>query len=284
MKDLHIEDVILRDSHRGMDKLRPHLAPFFARDAAHEILSWPRGRVLLTTGFYVAGFAETDGPAGTFVLAGALRRLGFDPLILTDASCEGFFEPQGLDVLYMPYDAGEDFAQATLKSVQPVGMISIERCGRDSKGEYCNMKGESIRSHTARADRLFELAYGRIPTIGIGDGGNEIGMGVVADVIEAELAIAPCRVRTDHLVIASVSNWGAYGVAAYLQQMSKTSLLPPLQEVREFMDYTVSLGSVDGILRRSIRSEDGYPFAVSEEVYETLKRMANGPQPGRLTP
>ena len=59
------ESIILRHSGRGMNLLREYLPEDYCAEAAKEILSWPKGIVFLTTGFYVAGFAETDGPAGT---------------------------------------------------------------------------------------------------------------------------------------------------------------------------------------------------------------------------
>ncbi len=267
-----IEDIILMHSHRGMDVLRPHLPACFCEDAAKFILSWRRGTVLLATGFYVAGHAETDGPAGTVVLAAALQELGFRPVILTDENCRGFFEPKGLDVLYMPYEEDADFVRRTLQELDPAGMISVERCGHDRSGDYRNMHGESIQSHTAHVDRLFESAYGVIPTVGIGDGGNEIGMGNLADVIETELGIEPCRVRTDRLIVASVSNWGAYGLCACLEDLTGKKLLPGVEEVEEYLRLTVRLGSVDGVAEESIAGVDGYPLEVSRNVYEALEK------------
>ena len=113
-----IEDIILMDSHRGMDELRPYLPEFYCEEAAKAILSWRRGPVLLATGFYVAGHAETDGPTGTVVLAKALQKLGFEPHILTDEACSHYFEPEGLDVIYVDIADGEPFAQDLLQKLQ----------------------------------------------------------------------------------------------------------------------------------------------------------------------
>ncbi len=267
-----IEDIILMDSHRGMDELRPYLPEFYCEEAAKAILSWRRGPVLLATGFYVAGHAETDGPTGTVVLAKALQKLGFEPHILTDESCSHYFEPEGLDVIYMDVAEGNAFSEDLLKDLQPVGLISIERCGRNVKGDYANMHGESVRSHTARIDGLFDLAYGSVPTIGVGDGGNEIGMGNLADVIEEKLNLVPCQVKTDHLVIASVSNWGAYGITAYLEKLTGEKVFPGLDEVEGYLSRTILLGSVDGVLRQNVCSVDGYPLAESERVYRLLQQ------------
>ncbi len=269
-----IEDIILKFSRRGMEKLRPHLPANFCEEAAKEILSWEKGTVLLTTGFYVAGHAETDGPAGTVVLAKALRTLGFQSFILTDENCSHYFEPEGLDTIYMSYEEGDGFCLSLLERLQPVGLVSIERCGRNAKGDYANMHGESIRSHTAQIDRLFDAAYGKVPTIGVGDGGNEIGMGNLADVIETELDLVPCRTKADRLVIATVSNWGAYGIAAYLAKLSGKAVFPPVEDVKAYLRRTVSLGSVDGRSEQNVCTVDGYTPAESEEVYAALRQAA----------
>lgn len=267
-----IEDIILRNSRRGMEQLRPYLPQRFCEQAARHILSWPRGAVLLATGFYVAGHAETDGPAGTVVLAKALRKLGFSPCVLTDENCSRYFEPEGLNVIYMPYGGEESFTARILEQTAPVGMISVERCGRNVRGDYANMHGNSIRTHTAQIDRLFDEAYGKVPTIGIGDGGNEIGMGNLADVIAEKLSLVPCRTKVDDLVIAAVSNWGAYGIAAYLEILSGEAVFPDVSGVLAYLQRTVSLGSVDGALEQNVCSVDGYPLSESLEIYEALRQ------------
>ena len=47
---------------------------------------------MLTTGFFVAGAAETDGPPGLMVVAKVLLGLGFRVVVVTDIYCEGLFE------------------------------------------------------------------------------------------------------------------------------------------------------------------------------------------------
>ena len=267
-----IEDIILQHSRRGMDLLRRELPPDFCRRAAREIWSWPRGTVLLATGFYVAGHAETDGPAGTLVLACALETIGFRPVVVTDAYCKNCFEPEGVEVIYLDFNAGERTCRQILERYHPVGMISVERCGENIRGDYANMRGVSIRANTAPVDLLFDLARGTVPTVGVGDGGNEIGMGNVRDVIEEKLSLVPCRTETDHLIIATVSNWGAYGLAAGLSQLTGEDLLPPAGALRAFLKRTVALGSVDGMSGRPVLRVDGFPAETEEAVLEDLRR------------
>src|SRR5258707_3766177 len=82
---------------------------------------------------------------------------------------------------------------------------------------------------------LFEAA-GRqsppFPTTGIGDGGNEIGMGKIPwDVIRRNIpngGLVACRVPTDHLIVCGVSNWGAYGLAAGVAFFRGQKAEPPI--------------------------------------------------------
>ncbi|MCI6647536.1 MAG: DUF4392 domain-containing protein, partial [Oscillospiraceae bacterium] len=222
-----VEDIILLHSKRGMNILREHCAPDFCHEAARCIYDAPRGNVLLTTGFYVGGFGETDGPPGTMFLAKALYLLGFNPIIVTDDYCQGFFMTEHIQTVYVTNDMGEADYAAMLDQYAPTLLISIERCGRNIQGDYANMRGVSIADHNARVDWLFELGARRgIPSVGVGDGGNEIGMGNLKEVISNELSLVPCEVEVSHLVIATVSNWGAYGLCACLEELSGQPLLP----------------------------------------------------------
>ena len=265
-----IEDIILQHSSRGMDVLRRYLSEDYCERAARDILSWPRGTVLLTTGFYVSGCAETDGPTGTVTLAHALEQLGFHPVIVTDPICRGLFECERLETVYMQPEDGEEFCRRLLDERRPVGLIAVERCGENTCGDYANMHGVSIRAHTAPVDILFELARGTIPTVGIGDGGNEIGMGCLKRQIRRELKRTPCRVPVDHLIVATVSNWGAYGLTACLARQSGRALLPSAGAVEAYLRRTVAMGSVDGFTGKPAVLVDGFPLNVELSILQEL--------------
>lgn len=271
-----IEDIVLRHSKRGMNILREYMQEDYCKAAAEDILSWEKGNIFLTTGFYVAGYAETDGPAGTVTLAKCLQKLGYHPIIITDEYCRGFFEIENLDVVYMRMESGEEFCKNVLLKYQPAGMISIERCGQNIQGDYANMRGISIKNQTARTDLFFEMTAGRIPSVGVGDGGNEIGMGNAADIITEKLELVPCRIRTDRLVIATVSNWGAYGIAAYLAKITGEDIFPEFTAVEEYIKKTVGLGSVDGVTKEHAVSVDGFDMKVEKEIIEALRNAIKG--------
>lgn len=271
-----IEDVVLRYSKRGMHILRRYMDDCYCRRAVEKILDLEQGTILLTTGFYVAGHAETDGPLGTAALAKALEKLGYHPVIVTDEYCRGFFEAAGLEVRYMEISAHTEDYAALLEEYEPVGLISIERCGRNTENDYANMRGDSIRGNTAKMDLLFMKARERgISTFGIGDGGNEIGMGNLKDVIEKKLSLVPCKVEVDALVIATVSNWGAYALTAYMQKIRKVKVLPAFKEIRQYLETIVKMGSVDGVTKEQIPSVDGFSLEVEKEILEELHRAAD---------
>lgn len=266
-----IESIVLRHSGRGMDILQHYLGSEYCRHAAERLLSLRRGRVLLTTGFYVAGHAETDGPPGTMSVALALQALGFSPVIVTDDICRDLFEPEGLDVVYVPTDAGEEFFSGLLAGISPVCLISIERCGRNLQNDYANMRGVSISGETARIDTVFDLARAQgILTIGIGDGGNEIGMGNLQDVISEKLSLVPCTVPVDELIIATTSNWGAYALVAYLDFLQEKPLLLSYERIAAYLEQIVARGCVDGVTKNTVPTVDGFPQEISREILTLL--------------
>ena len=267
----HIEDIILRHSQRGMQKLRPHLPEDYCRQAAKEIASWKRGVVFLTTGFYVAGYPETDGPTGTAMLASVLRDMGFQPVIVTEPENAELFTIRDFEVATAEVGVDVDFFRQMIFEYPPVGMISVERCGLNAQDDYANMRGISIREHNAPTDILFQIAHEYdIRTVGVGDGGNEIGMGNFAKVIEKELSLVPCIVKVDYPVIASVSNWGAYGLAAYLSILEGKHLMPAYAWAADYMKETVEIGSVDGITHERVTHVDGFAESVEQEIIDAL--------------
>ena len=184
-----LEKLILTDSRRGMERLTDLLPSDFCAQAGRYVLSWPRGRVLLITGFYVDGRGETDGPPGTRLLFDALLKLGFSPLVVTDPFCAAYFQAAQVPFVTFDWTVGEGELQDLLQREKPVGLIAVERCGRTADGRYINARGQSIGAHMARLDELILHFDG--PTVGIGDGGNEIGMGGIAGAVASRLDRIP---------------------------------------------------------------------------------------------
>lgn len=274
MKTRSVESIALEHSRRGMTLLRPYLPPDFCARAGRDLLARPRGTVLLTTGFWVGGAAETDGPPGTFCLIRALNRLGFRPVVVTDQYCRGLFEGEGLPVLYAGPADGDAFYREILARWRPTAMISVERCGINEGRDYANMRGVSIAGQTPAVDTLFRLAAGGdILTIGVGDGGNEIGMGNLRGPIRRHLDLNPCVVEVDDLIIATTSNWGAYGLACALGRQAGEDLMPDYGEIRAYEERIAALGCVDGVTGRPGITVDGFPPETDREIYCALHAL-----------
>ena len=255
-----VEQIILKHSARGMDTLALHLSEDYCAQAAQA--AWAsRDHVLITTGFYIAsaGSLETDGPPGAFFLARGLASCGTsvgfvaedETLALLRHLTEDLWPatqtpPQFFRFPIMGPEESQDCASDLCVSWLPTLAVAVERCGRNKEGQYLNRRGMDISEHTARVDELFEVEG--MTTIGIGDGGNEVGMGKVYDAIINELgATSACAVATDHLIVSTVSNWGAYGLLACLSAIAGRDLLPTDREAVAAIELLAELGAVNAL-------------------------------------
>lgn len=271
-----IEDIILQHSTRGMDKIQKHYPYEHTKNAVEAFLKLPKGVVFIYTGFYVAGFAETDGPLGAYFMARAFDELGYTPIIITDEFCENYFHD--FQTIYIPLLGlkNEEY-QAILEKYQPICHLSIERCGQNKEGLYLNSRGVNIKEFTAPVDELFKLGNQSAMSIGIGDGGNEVGMGSFEEVLSnKEDFFDYCVISCDYPIIASVSNWGGYGFIAELEKSLHGELLPSFEEVDSYLGFIVAKGSVDGIKRESVKSVDGKDWAIEKEILNALQDYIKG--------
>jgi hypothetical protein len=265
-----IEDILVARNPRGMKTVQPHLEAGYCLRAARK-LQQCRGNILIGTGFPVVRTFETDGPVGAIAMYEAFEKLGATPTIVCGRPLS-----QALAARYRVHEISvgdhhrrEQEALEALQKFQPQAIISIERPGQAADGGYYNMRGESISEHTACFDSFMNLS--ECPTIAIGDGGNEIGMGNVAEALR-DLNIVPCTTTCDELIIADVSNWGAYGLISFLSVWNNRDLLAeivPLDTLR----YISALGSVDGVTRINQLTEDGLDPAEGESVLRELRQV-----------
>lgn len=274
-----LEDVILAQDRRGVAALRRYLPVGFCASAARFLLQHT-GVVMIVTGFYVqrADAPETDGPPGALALGRTLAALGNQVVYVSDAYTVPLLAdlaPSGTETVEFPItdDAtSRQHARGLLDRIAPTVLIAIERCGVTRGGTYLNMRGQDISPHTARLDHFF-LQHPH--TVGIGDGGNEIGMGNLAPRIPevATLPDEPAVTRTTHLVIASVANWGAYGVVAALSRLTDRNLLPRPAAESACIRRLVSLGAVDGVTGVGDCTVDSFNLSENTDVLERLNGL-----------
>jgi hypothetical protein len=264
-----IEDILVARNLRGMKTVQPWLEPGYCLRAA-RMLRDCQGSILIGTGFPVVKTFETDGPVGAIAMYEVLEKQGATPTIVCGRPLS-----QALAARYRvheisvgDHDRREAEAREALDKFQPQAIISIERPGQAADGGYYNMRGESISEYTACFDSFMNLC--ECPTIGIGDGGNEIGMGNVAAALR-NLNIVPATTTCTELIVADVSNWGAYGLISFLSVWRQRDLLAeivPLDTLR----YISELGSVDGVTRINQLTEDGLDPSEGESVLLDLRR------------
>lgn len=269
-----IENRLVSRNPRGMRTLQAALEPgYFLRAAklVHQALQSSGSRILIGTGFPVAGSFETDGPVGAIALYRTLERLGAEPILVCGAPLANMiasdYRVHNISVGQPKTSARE--AQIALDDYQPSLVISIERPGMAADGHYYNMRGEDISHACASFDYFLTLA--RCPTIAIGDGGNEIGMGNVSDAL-TELNIIPAATGCDELLIADVSNWAAHGLIAMLSAFNGTDLLLDWDNLA-VLNYLSERGSVDGVTRENTLTEDGLSAEVTEALICDLRKL-----------
>jgi hypothetical protein len=270
-----IEEVILRNDRRGVSALKPYLPDDFCTQAAQHILDNP-GPSIVCTGFYIraAGAPETDGPPGAVFIGRALESLGYSVTHVTDRYCSSALKgsaPADRIIEFPIADEQESrqYANELLQKLKPSVLISIERGGMTRDGRYLNMRGVDFSPYNAKLDYLFT---GDVASVGIGDGGNEIGMGNLAHEIPqfATLPDDPAVTCVDKLVIASVSNWGGYGLIAALSLLVGKNLLPSVREEEDLLRQMVDAGAVDGVSGNKAYVVDGWSLTENGQALEAL--------------
>ena len=262
----------------------------------------------LTRNWVSARIAETDGPIGTAVLARALS-YGFNaiPVVLVDPFIQdkmaAMLQLAGLSVVadaearaatrhvrptriavVRTCSTRDDVARIECRDLvdelEPKAVVTIERAGFTADGTYRNSLAQDFSEGRSRLDyAVAEARSRRIPTIGIGDGGNEIGMGNVADAVAAHIphgaAICPTTL-TDILLPCGVSNWGAYAVAAAIALANKRPDLAhqPALEAK-LIEACPAVGFIDGFSGRLEPTVDALPIAVHAGVVELMLAAVN---------
>jgi hypothetical protein len=283
-REQSIEDIILDQDKRGISALRPFLPADYCQKAARWILAQrapAKKPVIITTGFYIlsSGVPETDGPPGAIALGRALHSLDFEVFYVTDHYClpllnlGGEQEGEVIEFPITDHEKSAQFARKLLSEIKPVMVISTERCGLTEKRRYLNMRGKDISEFTAKVDYLFTTT--KQNTLGVGDGGNEIGMGKLASQIKQapSLPDEPAITPVDYLIIATVSNWGVYGLLAALSILCQQDLVPSAEWEGALLKELNARGTVDGITGERDGGVDAFTQEQNASIINRLKQL-----------
>jgi hypothetical protein len=151
---------------------------------------------------------------------------------------------------------------------------------------YHNARGVEIGAGVARVDLLFEAAGRRgIPSIGVGDGGNELGMGLIPEAVRAVPYGAQCqcgcgsgigaRTGCDLLLPAACSNWGCYAaVAALAVQLKNPELLHTPAQEELLLRTGVAAGLLNSPRGTVDPNADNIPLSSHLAMVELLREAA----------
>lgn len=238
-------------------------------EAAHSIAASDKPIIRIITGFYIekAGAAETDGPSAAAQLAYFFKQVGIECCVVTDRYCSKVCHAALHPVKCA--DSLEVIQEGTEKSIERIKnkwiesgvshVISIERPAASwgNRDIACNMRNEPLKNFF-HLDQLFYTGNDTPWTsIGIGDRGNEMGLGalpvhIIANDIPHGDKIAS-RIGCEFPITSRVSNWAANGLLAGLGVLgdqnwvtcAKKALDPDL--MKKILRNMWNVGAVDGI-------------------------------------
>ncbi|MDR3262750.1 MAG: DUF4392 domain-containing protein [Clostridiales bacterium] len=195
--------------------------------------------------------------------------------------------PVSMGVITFTKDPSTAAAQSLdiLKKALPPVVISTEAPGANKRGVYHNATGLDVTALEARADVFFKTAKDKgIPTIAIGDLGNEIGMGAIGAHLDKYIPYAAegrCRcgcgggiaaaTAADHIVTATVSDWGANALIAALAFLTeKPDVLHSVDDEKRAI-YTASESGMIDMHGWLIPAIDGFDIEINLAILKLMK-------------
>ncbi len=242
----------------------------------------PAAGIDVWTGFFIPTATppayETDGPLGAVFLKTHLEPLGVQVHVMGLCTKLARFLDSITGVKTDEYGF-----RVSSGDERYTHELWLEMAGPAMDGKCYSMRGMDISSYChdwARKRMWDEKVKGQRSEvwIGIGDGGNEIGMGkiphetIVKNIPNGDLI--HCHAPTDHLIVAGVSNWGAYALAAGVYVLRGVKPPPDLfdpDREREILEVMVREGPlVDGVTGKQTATVDGLTW---EEYAKPLIRI-----------
>ena len=288
-----------------------------AAEKLKDALSEPGKVAALITGFVCpyklrgmpCVIGETDGPPGMVALARILAQsLRAIPVLVTEevaveamsacARAAGLFVTDlesartnmleakaGTTAVVLGFPMGDEPGRKTAKEMveklKPAAVVVSEKMGPNERGIVVSSSGTRLNDQI-RADFLIEEARKRgAPAIGIGDGGNEMGMilikeGVYKDVPygrDSRTGDGPMTpaVETDVILPSVVSNWGTHAIAAcLLALLDKPELLYTEELEARVLERAAESGYIDAASNMCEPAVDGLPLDVHTSFVKLL--------------
>ena len=144
---------------------------------------------------------------------------------------------------------------AALAARKPAAVISVEASGANALGVYHNALGLDLTALQSKSEALWNLLRAQgVPNIAIGDLGNEIGMGTIADHIVKYVPFTgkgECQCgcgggilsasTVDNIITATCSDWGCCGLMAALAYMKQDMEILHREEMESEVMWVAAL-------------------------------------------
>lgn len=300
---------VTKELYEAARELQGEPLTYLAARALLERVS-PRRTVLICAGFFdpPSMIDEADGPLGAALMARSLCvALDATPVLVTEvANMERMAQltrAAGLEVLDfelarttpfkaavmpLPIDPGraERVSSEIFDRTDPAALITIEKPSPNVKGYYHTGVGLNVTDVVGKVSFLVDAARARgVLSIGLGDGGNEVGMGRILAACQEILPTGarcgcPCgsgiaaATETDILVVGAVANWAGYGIEACLAAaLGMPEAIHSLAEERRVTEAASHAGLIDPTTGLANGWVDGTPPICSESMLELMRQM-----------
>ncbi|MGF6598668.1 hypothetical protein P3T23_003385 [Paraburkholderia sp. GAS448] len=298
-----IENIVGQTVRRDISRMKRFAEGQLER-AARSIMSTPNAHVGIVTGFFIRNAVppspETDGLGGMAHMAAGLANADIPVTVITDAPCSKAVWavttelPEGvaLEVTSVSKDSVMSLRDRLVAAERPIThLIAIERVAPGSDGKPHREYGADMSDDTAPLHLLFDAPDWQRPwtTIGIGDGGNEIGMSVLPEeIVRDDIpngSLISATTPTDHLVVAGVSNWGGWALLSAMAMVEPDRAAGLLKDFhpekdRAFLAAAVEVGQAVDDSRidrpaRPVMSVDRLPWEQHAAVLEQLRSVVD---------
>lgn len=258
-----VENIIGQTVKRDISRMK-RFAEGGLEKAARCIMNTPEAHVGIVTGFFIRHATppspETDGLGGMAHLAAGLSNMGIPVTVITDAPCGKAVwavttelpDNVSLEIVSVNEISVKSLRDRLSAAERPLThLIAIERVSPGSDGKPHREHGWDMSADTAPLHLLFEERGWERPwvTIGIGDGGNEIGMGLLPkDIVSKDIPngeLVAAVISTDHLIVAGVSTWGGYGLLSAMALVAPEHRRSLLRDFTPEMDRRFLAAAVD---------------------------------------
>jgi len=253
--------------------------------------------------FLGRGITETDGPVGAVYLARVLEEvLHAVPVIITDSALQRYCAKPSLNAGLLvtsvegalqakrgpvnaaavsfvdcPVDDDEALrvAQQFMHDLKPKALIAIEMPSIAVDGYAHTAGGRAIvHEHLAKADHFFHLAAEQgVLRIGLGDGGNEMGMGNLRTAL-AEISPVGAKIaaltESDVPVVGASSNWAAYAIGVCIEALRGTTNANRSIDLAGIIRRCAEEGAIDGYSSRPEAKVDGTPISMNLALVEMM--------------